>query len=93
MYKKECPPVISIFHFSTRGFSPEGFLEKKSVQGSKIKLRFTLAICLTHLSMLPNIQCLTVKVWYTLNRAKDICYSTKTWKCLCKDGWMERWMG
>ena len=40
-------------------FSPQGFLEKKSprgffktsVSGSKIKLRFTLAICMTHVSM------------------------------------------
>ena len=44
--KNECLPVITIFHFS-----PQGFF-KTSVQGSEIKLRFTLAICLTHLSML-----------------------------------------
>ena len=57
--KNEFPPVITIFHFSLRGFSPAGIFGEKipagifktSVLGSKIKLRFTLAICMTHLSM------------------------------------------
>ena len=52
--KNKWPPVITIFHFSPRGFlekkSLRGFF-KASILGSKIKLRFTLAICLTHLSM------------------------------------------
>ena len=51
--KNECPPVITIFHFSPRGFFPAGIFGEKipAVIFKKNKLRFTLAICMTHLSM------------------------------------------